>query len=388
MSNYLDKSLLESSAALLARAAAELVDSPDSTLQLLDKVIRDLLIPAYRKQRDGSGDVNLAVEAAEKVVALQSREVVDIDALASRLAIAGRLDEALTWATRVVTLNPENAHYFRLRASINERLGRLKDAERDIVTATKILPDNAELQEDRSRISSAYMNWLKERRDSPAGTDAPIAAAEELVERSPSDLNEQLSLAETLINARRLEDALRCIDRALILNSDVPRLLHLRATTLERLGLYREAEQSIERAARFAPDDAVIQASRHRIVRTLNDWLRLQIGETADMSQAVERAEELVRRCPSSMMDGLSLAQLLAKNGRLEDALRRVEHAIELNDQIADAHTLRAAILVRMGRTGEAESAVDRSVALCREVLGRGNGSSVDAARLSSSRGR
>ena len=382
MNSSLDKTLMEAHASALASVAAELVDNPETALQTLDKVVRTLLIPTYRRQRDTAGDLGAAIEAAEKVVALQSAEVVDVDAVASRLAIAGRLDEALIWTNRVIALNSHNAHYYRLRASIQERLGNLREAERDIVEATRILPEDPELQADRSRISAAYLHWLKEMRDSAVGFEGVIGAAKEIVERAPRDPNGYSGLAETLLSAGNFEEALRCVDRAIAIDAETPKLFQLRAGVLERLGMYDEAEQAINRAAQLAPEDLAMQKAREHIARKVNESLRQRIAATPDVPEGIALAEELVRRYPTSALDSMSLAQLLAKAGCFDEALRHVDRMIEFDDQIVDFHCLRAAILVKMGRSAEAEQSVERGVTLCREVLGKREASASASSKL------
>ena len=369
MKNVLDKNLLEANALILARASAELVGNPESSPKLLEQAVRAVLLPLLRHQRDTAADANKAVDAARTVVGLNPDDSGDAGLLANYLARASRLEESLLWANRAIELTANDKQLFRLRACVLESMGRYGEAERDIAKAVQIAAGDPAILEDQKRIAAGYMQRLKDVRDFATDFSEEIAAAEEIIQRRPQEIGEYWSLAETLASAGKWEDVLRCIDRAVALNPGIAKFFHLRATVLERLGLYRESEQAIERAIELSPDDPVLQAARERIAGGLNEQLREKVRESTDLSRTIEIAEELVRRCPTSVADILTLAHLLAEAGRLDQSLRWIDRAIELSPQVSDFYCLRAAVLLRMGRNSEAQEDVGRGQGICADVL-------------------
>jgi Flp pilus assembly protein TadD len=364
-----DQARLQPLAAELSGIAGELAGNSEAALWRLDQVIQNFLLARYRSARDSAADAGSGVEAAWKVVGLSPDDAEDIASLSHRLALAGEPEGSLMWINRAMERSSSDPRFFRLRASLFEQLGRCREAERDIARAVQLSGNDPAIIEDQRRINSSYIHWLKDARDSAGDFSGEIEAAEEIIRRRPTDIGGYWGLAETLVTAGQPEEVLRCIERALALDGNAVRFIHLRATVLERLGRYREAEQAIDRALELAPDDSQLPAARDRIAARFNDYLRQESCDP-DLLHAIEHAQELVLRCPESVEDMLTLADLLQRADRLEEALGLVGRVIELKPQVTDFHCLRAAVLARMGRSGEAEKAVVQAVFLCANSLG------------------
>lgn len=365
-----EQSQLEPLAAELSAIAGELAGNSEAALRRLDQVVQNFLLARYRWARDSAPDAGGGIEAAWRVVGLSPEDVEDLASLSHRLAIAGEIEGAMAWINRAIERSSSDLRFFRLRASLYEQLGQCRDAERDIARAAQLSGNDPGLVEDQKRINSSYIHWLKDIRDSAGDFSREIEAAEEIVRRRPADIGGYWGLAETLVTAGQPEEVLNCIQRALVLDANAVRFIHLRATVLERLGRYREAEQAIGRALELAPDDSQVLAARDRITASFNGYLRQESCENPDLSQALECAEELVRRCPESVEDMLTLADLLQAADRLEEALDIVGRVIELKPQVTDFHCLKATMLTRMGRSEEAEKAMVRALFLCVNSLG------------------
>lgn len=368
----LDAALLESNATTLKRIAAELAADPQAALLRLEAVARNLLPALYRQQRKAPAERSLRLEAAEKAAALCPRSADDVAALAFLLS-RERVEESLLIADRAVALAPDRADLFRLRASLTERLGRYAEAQRAIARALELAPGDAECRADQRRIAAGLLEQLREIRDRAADLAAAIAAAEQVVELCPDDGEEHRKLAQTLLIAGRWQEALRSVERAQALDPQAPGLALLHATVLERLGLHREAGQAIRNALSQSPEDAELQEAALRIAQILQDGLRREYQEAARQDQldrAVELAEELLSLAPDSVSDILALVGLLSKLERYEDALNWAVRALELDDRSSDFHSLKAALLIKLGRPADAEAAVRRGLALVAEPLG------------------
>jgi adenylate cyclase len=122
----------------------------------------------------------------------------------------------------------------------------------------------------------------------------------------------------------------------------------------------REARSLLARALKLSPDyaeglSALCEAETHRAV----------YGWVEDASQTMKRAEELCRRALVSVDQQAhtrahaSLAAVYRNQARFEEALSHTERAIELNASDATALFQRGAILVAVGRVGEAIAAME-----------------------------
>jgi len=94
-----------------------------------------------------------AIDAGLLFARRETARIEDWVALAHLLAKANRLEEALAWISRAVAVS-EVADYYRLQASVLERLGRFEEAVRAASQALKLRPNDNKLVADVERISA------------------------------------------------------------------------------------------------------------------------------------------------------------------------------------------------------------------------------------------
>jgi Flp pilus assembly protein TadD len=145
-----------------------------------------------------------------------------------------------------------------------------------------------------------------------------IAEAQHRLEQSPNDWALHTSLAGSLQAAGRLDEAADHCNRALALKADY-------APAHYCLGLVRELQDSPDRAA--------------------------------------QHYGEAVRLDPGNPLLRTSLAEVLVRLGRLQEADEQLRIAIEADPRIGDTHTLLGNVRRMQGRIPEAISAYEAAVA-------------------------
>jgi hypothetical protein len=136
----------------------------ESNLDAYDRAIMNRHAVAASPE-DGASALEQAIEAGLRFVNRETAQVKDWVAVAHLLARADRLDEALAWISRAVTALPGVTDHCRLQASVLERLQRFEEALQVATHALNLRPDDAGLVSDVERISSAYVNALRQRRN-------------------------------------------------------------------------------------------------------------------------------------------------------------------------------------------------------------------------------
>jgi tetratricopeptide (TPR) repeat protein len=105
----------------------------------------------------------------------------------------------------------------------------------------------------------------------------------------------------------------------------------------------------------------LLDAVAHELVSPM---LRGSRDCATDPSTAIEAGLKLAHRDPEGVEDWVTLAHLLAKAQRLNEALGWISRALELRPEAADYHRLRASLLERLGRLSEALEAARRASSL------------------------
>jgi tetratricopeptide (TPR) repeat protein len=226
----------------------------------------------------------------------------------------GRLEESLACDDRALELAPDYATAWRYKAISLDRLGRLEEAHVAFERAVELHPRDSQL----------LSAWAHNRHKS-----GRLAESLELVGRAlevePRHSNAWIVRGNTMSRLDRLEDALTCYDRVLEIDADDPVALIAKANVLSRLDRFEDADAVYERAAAMRPHDAPPDVKANLLI----GWgvnLRLQ--------------------------------------GRLEEALRRTDQALDFTPEDSLVWANRAKILKMLGRHDEAVESGDRALSL------------------------
>jgi tetratricopeptide (TPR) repeat protein len=229
--------------------------------------IQDAYLRWLRQTRDASHDLLKAIETAHMIVQYEAGSIEDWVALAQLFARAERLDEALTWATRALNAQPENAGHHCLVASLLQRLGRLEEALHAVGRGLERHPNDSALLGDLQRIGEAHRDSLRRIRDGSTERRLAIQAAEELGQCAESVVGDWLELAHLLRKSRRWNEALAWVERVVEAEPEVVSHLRLRASLLERLGRYKNGYQAAQKARRLDPSNSELARDAKRMFR-------------------------------------------------------------------------------------------------------------------------
>jgi tetratricopeptide (TPR) repeat protein len=133
------------------------------------------------------------------------------------------------------------------------------------------------------------------------------------------NFQELIQRAQAALIANQSDDALRCLDAALLLRPHDAHVLNTKGTVLGRLARFDEATATFERAARYRPQDASVQ---------YNIAFALQCQERfTEALTAYDRAIRLRSQYPEALSNrGLTLGSL----GRYAEAVASLESALRL----------------------------------------------------------
>jgi tetratricopeptide (TPR) repeat protein len=155
--------------------------------------------------------------------------------------------------------------------------------------------------------------------------DRAIAAYGRAVQEMPEDPAAHNSLGLALLQARRLEDALKVYTRAHQLSPDDPIPLEKSADVLERLGRLKEAAQQYVNVAE-------IYLSQRDLTKAIGNWeraTRLSAG-LIQIHQRLALAYERTGQRKNAIREYLTLAFNFQRGNRTDIAIQAVERALRI----------------------------------------------------------
>jgi tetratricopeptide (TPR) repeat protein len=273
---------------------------------------------AAGRPREAIREFELALERRPTMVAARL-------GLGNALVLVGRSEEALERYASALELRPRMPEGEFAAGFALARLGRTKEAETRYRRALVMRPDFA----------AAWINLGSLLRDEGREAEAE-AALRRAVELRPDLISGWVNLALLERDRRRAEAAEACLRRALALNPNQVETLvawcQFRAGERDVAGAREWMQWALARNPEF--DEAV---NMHGIVLHLE-------GRFAEAIEVFERAEALGNRAAASNR-GNSLLDL----GRMEEALRAHESAVERDPASAGAKYNLALTQLRLG---------------------------------------
>jgi tetratricopeptide (TPR) repeat protein len=234
---------LEGYSPILKLIAKRLTDDPDWSLNLLNVVVRQLALPLGRRNRDSSVNLDIAILAGLEVATLAPGELDDKVKLAHLLARAGRLEESLDWITAAIAQAPDVVDYYRLQASVLERMQRFLEAEKVINSTTRFGSGSAWLLEDKRRIGAAVIQHFRALRDSSPDLPSAINAGIEVMVRCPDSKDDDMAFENVLRITKSAAETRKLVDQAV---ESFPALTGEGQMKLERIHLLTANGSSTE----------------------------------------------------------------------------------------------------------------------------------------------
>ena len=172
-------------------------------------------------------------------------------------------------------------------------------------------------------------------------------------EKAPRDAHAWFLLGACNHQAKKLEDALQALERALSID---PRHIQARCAkgaVLCDLGRKQEALHVYRKALHLAPTDAQL---------LLNMGVVLE--QTGDLRGALERYDLVLKHHPGFSSAQLNRGALLIRLGRLEEALSNNKRLADLHPEWEHAQFNLGEVLLTLGRWEEALAAYERALAI------------------------
>jgi tetratricopeptide (TPR) repeat protein len=210
--------------------------------------------------------------------------------------------------------------------------------------------------------------------------DEAVRLGRQAAERFPLLPALWIELATALRLARDESGEIEALERALHINPAFGRAVGALCDALERRGEIARAREVAERALAHAPSDVRLLARVAELQWSLQNrdaafelmqrallllpgyepgWEVLQrwSHESNQPQLVVEAARDMSQRRPGERQTWLILAQVLAGDGKLEEAVQAVERGLALRPRWLDGHDLRVRLLSEAGRHEEAHAA-------------------------------
>ncbi|QWF84068.1 tetratricopeptide repeat protein [Amycolatopsis sp. CA-230715] len=298
---------------------------------------------------------------------------------AELFAQLGAFTEAGELTDAVLAVEPDEPEGLTLRAQLLVNQGRSADAEPIITQLADLAPEDPRTH---------YLRGVAALDAGDAVTAiAALSRADQIMPGQPAVL---ANLGAALAHTKHFDTALDLLDQALDLAPDDAWTLILRGRTKMDLERLAEAEADIRAALSFEPDQAEGHALLGELLSRKEDyaeadtefalaltldpglgWVWPKRGEAltglARWAEARDAFETAIRLAPEDASARTGLVNvLLSANGpdTIGDAERVVVAAIALDGQAADARALHAEILRRQGKLDEALAELDRALEL------------------------
>jgi len=239
---------------------------------------------------------------AKKNILTQSKK-----AKADGLALANRLEEALTLYAGVCKTDPTDVEAWVKLGATQRRLGRYAEAE---------------------------------------------ASGRRAVLLAPNQTFAHHTLGVALQCQGKLEDAMSCYRQAIRLKPDYPDLHYLLGNALLQSGQLHDAESSLRQALALRPTQFEALSDLGALLLTLN-----RIDEAAHFLQLA------LGQRPDSIEVLANLGSLKEKTGDMDGALECYRQALSRRPDSPDVLAKQGELLERLGNLDEAEAAVTRGLA-------------------------
>jgi tetratricopeptide (TPR) repeat protein len=176
-------------------------------------------------------------------------------------ASLGQMDDAISYYTAVMKLDPNYAEYYNDRGNIYLKLGRFDLALADYEKAIALSPP---FHQVRTNLGHCYRQMGK--------LDLAVAAYSESLDLDPQQTGVLVARAQCHETIGRVDSALADFDAALTLDHDQPLVLANRACLLYQEGRSMEALDDLNRATALSPDLADLYRNRAIVLSELGNY--------------------------------------------------------------------------------------------------------------------
>lgn len=264
--------------------------------------------------------------------------------LGTLLMGVGRLDEALDCVRQAVALDPADAHLQHHLGQVLLRMQRWAEAEAALRAAVQRDADIAAFHSD---LATALQRQGK--------AEAALAAAREATRLDPKAPHLLRRLGALLMQTGDVAAAEATFRQAIEAGSDAGGFIDL-ANVLARQGRMDDAIVAVQQA--IAQEPQVSHWPHHLAHHLLN------AGRVADAEVASRQAVELAGNDADRRMTRDMLAQLLERQGKLEDAVLVLREIIGIDPRDTSRYARLGNLLRQIDRFDDAAAALRQAIAL------------------------
>ena len=273
---------------------------------------------AYQRRGDESGMRRVVLTEIETLRRLQRKDPQNVEiltGLANGLARIGRTAEALAAVREAVRLDPRDAVARAAHGALLMQLGRPEEAIAPLEIAAALIEGNMGwIERDTRRIIQGNLGWAY----------AAIG---------------------------RTDDAIRVL-RTAAADDNVSAMNNL-GSVLGRVGEWEEAQQVLERARQFDPDDPNVQSNL--------GWVYANVGRLEDAARLLERA---IRQQPNEPSAHGNLGWVRLRAGDVTGARHALEMALTLQPDNGWLVNMLGVAYARLGEWPRAVAAFERALRL------------------------
>jgi len=279
------------------------------------------------------------------------------------LAMNQNLDQVLPLLDRALALNPQDKNLWAGKGDALKLLGRPEDAVQAYLHAQQLDATSTQFVDRALKLVPGHPEALRMKLAHAmalGGVKQATEVCEQLLQASPGDAELHFTRASLLASAGKFDEALPAVDRALEINASEPRFHFLRARLLLTVGRYAEAFTLYRRLLqeKATVDPAVLGDLAQTLEgQKLEPALALEVrrrladvdpGNVANLqrllalAQAQGRKEVAQEACrawlkasPHALEPDRTLAELLAANGQVDEALQVYQDLVEAHPQEA-----------------------------------------------------
>lgn len=294
-----------------------------------------------RLQRQ-AGQRARAQETLEKALAVRPWDVDTRFALGEVLWEAGRLPEAQVELSRVIQASPEHLPARRVMAQVHAALGQSEEFAAELLRILALAPDDIEVRMD---LGAAYQRLGRLRQ--------AIAVYEEVTRRRPRHAQAWRLLGDLFRRVQEPERAVAAYQKLLRLEPDEPRAYFLLGVAYAEAGMDAKAEQVLQDAQQF----------RRYLGEAWSNLGALALRR-GDLVRAAWYLSRAAARPGARPLARYNYALVLDRMNQPERALAELRAAVEQDPHDADLWFALGVVMLRVGRSDEAQRAFAEAVRL------------------------
>jgi len=355
-----------------------------------------------------SGSYTEAIEVLRSAIAAEGADESAYNDLAEQLIFQNQPDEALKVIDMALSKFPKAAMPVALRGEALRIQGKPAEALSSFEQALSVDPEfiyawarKGTVLHELNRDSEALAAFDEALKLNPRYTWALVQKA--ITRESAGSIDEAIELlkAATQSNqksawawwwlaraqeaAGRLEEALQAADRALAITNDYVDALIIRGEILRRLSRLEEALKALDEAIGIDASNIYAIGTKGQVFRAMAQfekaiarfkdadevipdvaWILEEWADCAEELKRVDEAKQLRDRVLSAKLydqfDRMAHAEVLAGNGRTEEAVKSLRELLEEKPRFSVGHEVLGRILMEAKSYPEALAALDRAI--------------------------